>query len=537
MSYSLSRRRFVQRAVAASALAVAPFGQLVAQVKFSSYPFKLGVASGDPATDGFVLWTRIAPEPFEPEQLGRVGFEVEWEVAEDPGFTRIAARGSALAEAHLAHSVHAEVGGLAPGREFFYRFRLGRYESPVGRALTTPAPEDSPASLRYAACSCAHYEQGFFSAYRYMADDRPDLIVELGDYIYEGGYGENRVRLFDKREAVTLADYRRRYAEYKLDPDLQAAHQACPWLLTWDDHEVNNDYAALVGSDEACGGEAAHREFVARRAAAYQAWYEHMPVRVSRLQAEGRIRVYGDLDWGRLARFYVLDTRQYRSPLACARPATFATCDTEAGRRLLFVGAGAGRLIGTTDPACKGELEDPSRSMLGAEQERWLDGALAASRARWNLLALGTPFATIVEGTPEAPLVYSDGWGGYPLAQRRLIDALGRHKVANPVMLTGDLHAFFVNEVRTDRDRPVAAELVTTSIANNNTDKSKVLHLNPQILYHDSTHSGYLRCELTPGRLRADLVAIEDMHDPRTPRRVLASFEVAAGDPRPRKLP
>ncbi len=271
MSRSLSRRRFVQRAVAASALAISPFGRLAAQVRFSSYPFKLGVASGDPTSDGFVLWTRIAPEPFEPEQLGLVGFEVDWEVAEDPAFARMVARGNYLAQAHLAHSVHAEVAGLSPGREYFYRFRLGRYESPVGRALTAPAAADSPAALRYAICSCAHYEQGFFSAYRYMADDRPDLILELGDYIYESGYGERRVRLFDKREAVTLTDFRHRYAQYKLDPDLQAAHEACPWLVTWDDHEVSNDYAALVSSHEACGGPAVRDAFVSQRAAAYQA--------------------------------------------------------------------------------------------------------------------------------------------------------------------------------------------------------------------------------------------------------------------------
>jgi len=536
MPRSLSRRRFVQRALAASALAISPIGRLAAQVRFSSYPFKLGVASGDPTSDGFVLWTRIAPEPFEPEQLGLVGFEVNWEVAEDPAFARMVARGSYLAQAHLAHSVHAEVAGLAPGREYFYRFRLGPYESPVGRALTAPAATDSPSALRYAVCSCAHYEQGFFSAYRYMADDRPDLILELGDYIYESGYGEHRVRLFDKREAVTLTDFRHRYAQYKLDPDLQAAHEACPWLVTWDDHEVSNDYAALVSSHEACGGPAVRDAFVSQRAAAYQAWYENMPVRESRLRAGAGIQLYGDLDWGRLARFYVLDTRQYRSPLACALPATFANCDTQAGRALLRAGAGGGRQIGINDPACKPELEDPSRTMLGAEQERWLDGALSTSRARWNIFGQGTPFAGILEGTPEAPTTYSDGWPGYPAARQRLLDALARHRVANPVILSGDPHAFFVNEVRNARGASVAVEMITSSIANNNKDKSKTLPRNPHIRFHDGTHSGYILCEATPERMRADMVAIEDMHDPRTPRSVLASYEIAAGSSQPRRL-
>jgi alkaline phosphatase D len=537
MSRLLSRRRFIGRATAAAALAASPVGRLAAQVTFGSYPFKLGVSSGDPAPDGFVLWTRLAPEPLEPEQLGVVSFELDWDVAEDAAFSKVVANGRALAVASLAHSVHVEVTGLAPGREYFYRFRLGRYESPVGRALTLPAAGEAASSLRYLLASCAHYEQGFFSSYRYMADDRPDLIVELGDYIYEDGYGERRVRVFDKREAVTLADYRNRYALYQLDPDLQAAHAACPWLVTWDDHEVDNDYAALTSEHEACGGEAVRTAFVRRRAAAYQAWYEHMPVRPSRLRAGGSVQVYGTVDWGNLARFYLLDTRQYRSPPACAREATFARCDTESGRKLLFIGAGGGGLIDIRDPACKRELDDASRTMLGAAQEQWLDGALASSKATWNLLAQGTPFAPIFEGTAEAPLIYSDGWSGYPAAQQRLTDALARHKVANPVVLTGDLHAFFVSEVRTGRDRPVAVELVTSSIANNNTDKTTFMSLNPHIHFHDGTHSGYVRCEATPQRTRADLVAIENMRDPRTPRTVLASYEIASGDPRPRRLP
>jgi alkaline phosphatase D len=532
----VSRRRFVQGVAAASALSVLPAGRLAAQVRFGSDPFQLGVASGDPSPDGFVLWTRLLPEPHEPEQLGAVVFEVDWDVAEDASFTRIVKSGRELAPPHLAHSVHAEVGGLEAGREYFYRFRLGRYESPAGRTLTCPAPGTSPSSLRFVTTSCAQLEQGFFSAYRYMADDRPDLVVELGDYIYEDGYGRRRVRLGHTKEAVTLEDYRRRYAQYKLDPDLQAAHEACPWLVTWDDHEVDNDYAGLTGEHELCGGERVRGTFAARRAAAYQAWYEHMPVRRERLRPEGGVQVYGAVDWGGLARFHVLDTRQYRSVQACARPATPATCDTEAGRKLLFVGAGGGWRVDPNAPGCKAEMDDPSRTVLGAEQEAWLDGSLAASRARWNFLALGTPFAPIYEGSPERLLVFTDGWAGYPAASARLLDSLRRNRPANPVFLTGDVHAFFVSEVRNARAEPVATELVTTSACNNNTDKSGVLHLNPHIRYHDGTHSGYTRCELRDGRLRADLVAIEDMRDPRTPRAVLASFEVRAGDPRARRV-
>jgi alkaline phosphatase D len=481
MPQKLSRRAFVHRSAAAAALAAMPFGRVAAQVRFSSYPFKLGVASGDPSPDGFVLWTRLAPEPLEPGELGRVTFEVDWEVADDPGFGRIAARGRAFAPAHLAHSVHVEVGGLQPGQEYFYRFRLGRYDSPIGRALTAPA---STESLRFAFSSCAHYEHGFFSAYRYMADDRPDLMIALGDYIYEDGYGERRVRLFDTREARTLAEYRNRYAQYRTDPDLQAAHEACPWLLTWDDHEVDNDYAGFTSEHELCGGEAERIAFRKRRAAAYQAWFEHMPVRPSRLRAGGGIRLYDTLDWGKLARFCLLDTRQYRSPQACPREPTPAHCDP----------------------------------------------------ARWNLLAQSVAVAAIREGAPERPLVHSDSWPAYPAARERLLQSLSRHRVSNPVVLTGDVHAFFLSEVRDADQRPVAVELVTSSIATNNKDWTKVLPLNPHIRFHDGTHSGYVRCTLDRDRLQADFVGIDDIRDPRTPRAVLASFEVAAGSGEPRRI-
>ncbi len=533
MQQKLSRRAFVHQSAAVAALAAMPFGRVAAQVRFSSYPFKLGVASGDPAPDGFVIWTRLAPEPLEPGQLGRVTFEVDWEVAEDAGFGRIAAQGRAYAPAHLAHSVHVEVGDLQPGREYFYRFRLGHYESPAGRALTAPAAADS---LRFAFSSCAHYEHGYFSSYRFMADDRPDLMIGLGDYIYEDGYGERRVRLFDTREARTLAEYRNRYAQYRTDPDLQAAHEACPWLLTWDDHEVDNDYAGLTSEHELCGGETERTAFRKRREAAYQAWFEHMPVRPSRLRAGGSVRIYSVLDWGNLARFYLLDTRQYRSPQACAREPTPIRCDTETGRKLLFIGAGGGRLIDPAEPSCKIEVEDRTRTMLGEEQEHWLDAALDGSPARWNLLAQSVAVAPIFEGTRERPLVHSDSWPAYPAARDRLLQSLSRHRVDNPVILTGDVHAFFLNEVRDTREQPVAVELITSSIATNNKDWSKFLPVNPHIRFHDGTHSGYVRCTLNRDRLQADFVGVDDILDPRTARAVLASFEVPAGSSVPGRI-
>jgi len=508
-----------------------PFTDAAAQLRFASPPFQLGVASGDPAADGFVIWTRLAPEPFDTGYLGRTIFEVAWEVAEDAAFARVVQQGTAWARPHLAHSLRAEVAGLEPGREYFYRFRLGRYESPVGRALTCPAADASPEGLRFAFASCAHYEQGFFSAYRAMADDRPDLILHLGDYIYEDAWGDRRVRQFNTLEAVTLEDYRHRYTQYRTDPDLQAAHAACPWLVTWDDHEVDNDYVGLTSEHELCGGQPVRDSFPARRVAAYQAWYEHMPVRPSRLRPEMAVQIYGATDWGRLARFYLLDTRQYRSVQACPAEPTAERCDFANHRKILFGRAGGANFIDPNEPGCRAALADESRTVLGEAQERWLDGALAGSGAAWNLLAQNVMVMTVAEGTAESPRHYSDAWAGYPPARERLFGALARHGTANPVVLTGDIHSFWVNDLANAAGRPVAVELVTSSIATSTYDKSAVLPLNPGVRFHDGLHNGYVRCELTRERLRADVVTIADRADPRSAKGVAASFEIRSGEP------
>ncbi len=464
-------------------------------------------------------------------------FDVAWEVAEDTAFTRIVRQGTALARPHLAHSLRAEITGLEPGREYFYRFRLGRYESETGRALTCPAPDSSPDALRLAFASCAHYEQGYFSAYRRMAEDRPDLVLHLGDYIYEDAWGDRRVRLFDPLEAVTLEDYRRRYTQYRTDPDLQAAHAACPWLVTWDDHEVDNDYVGLTSEHELCGGETVRESFPARRAAAYQAWYEHMPVRPSRLLADMGVRIYGATDWGRLARIYLLDTRQFRSVQVCSEEPTAERCDFANHRKILFGRAGGANFIDPNAPHCKAALADPERTVLGDAQERWLDGALAAPPAAWNLLAQNVMMMTIAEGTPESPRHYSDAWAGYPPARERLFAALAKHGTANPVVLTGDIHSFWVNDLANAAGRAVGVELVASSIATSTYDKAALLPLNPGTKFHDGRHNGYVRCELSRERLRADIVTIEDRADPRSAASVNATFEVRSGDPHARRVP
>ena len=457
-------------------------------------------------------------------------------MAQDAAFARIVQQGTALARPQLAHSLRAEVTGLEPGREYFYRFRLGRYESETGRALTCPASDANPDALRFAVASCAHYEQGFFSAYRGMAADRPDLVLHLGDYIYEDAWGDRRVRLFDPLEAVTLEDYRRRYTQYRTDPDLQAAHAACPWLVTWDDHEVDNDYVGLTSEHELCGGETVRTAFPARRAAAYQAWYEHMPVRPSRLMAEMGVRIYGATDWGRLARIYLLDTRQFRSVQACPAEPTAERCDFANHRKVLFGRAGGANFIDPNEASCKATLADESRTVLGDAQERWLDGALAESAAAWNLLAQNVMMMTVAEGTAESPRHYSDAWAGYPPARERFFNALAKHGTANPVVLTGDIHSFWVNDLANAAGRAVGVELVTSSIATSTYDKTAVLQLNPGAKFHDGVHNGYLRCELRAEALRADIVTIADRADPRSATAIAASFEVRSGDRHVRRL-
>jgi alkaline phosphatase D len=303
---TISRRDFLRCTTALAATAL-PFPRLLAQPRFTANPFALGVASGYPAPDGIVLWTRLITDL-------RAAVEIGWEIAADEGFQKIVQRGTETAEPEWAHSVHAEVSGLAPGRHYFYRFHAGGAASPVGRTRTAPAAGATTERLRFAFGSCQQYEQGYFTAYRHMAAEDLDLMVHLGDYIYESSWGRAPVRKHEAGEPVTLDEYRNRYALYKSDPDLQAAHAAFPWLCTWDDHEVQNDYAndRSVGLDP-------REEFLRRRAAAYQAYYEHLPL-PKRMRPRGPdAQIYTRVDYGGLATFHVVDDRQYRSHQVCAR--------------------------------------------------------------------------------------------------------------------------------------------------------------------------------------------------------------------------
>ena len=304
-------------------------------------PFKLGIASGDPTPTGVVLWTRLAPDPLEGGGMPPVPVDVRWEVAEDDKMTQVVRRGVVRAAPEWAHSVHADVEGLRPDRWYWYRFDVGDSASAIGRTRTLP-PLGAPADrLRFAFVSCQHFETGYFTAYRHLAAEDLDLVFHLGDYIYEnaGDPEAGRIRVHSSDEITTLEDYRNRYAQYRTDPDLQAAHAAFPWWVTWDDHEVDNNYANDISENDD-----PRDAFLLRRAAAYQAYYEHMPLRRAQIPKGPALRLYRDFSYGSLTSFFILDTRQYRTNQPCGDSSVNPPCGGEKDPNATMMGAGAGEV-------------------------------------------------------------------------------------------------------------------------------------------------------------------------------------------------
>ncbi len=524
---ALTRRRFLG-GLAVGTLAASGLASCAATPKLPDLagrdPFTLGVAAGEPGPDGFVLWTRLAPEPLWPDPAAPGGLTagdvvLRYEIAADDGMRTIVQSGDAVAEAAYAHSVHLEVHGLRPGRPYWYRFTGGGAQSRVGRAWTAPAAGQPLGQLRFGFVSCANYEHGYFAAYRHLADEAPDLVLFLGDYIYE--YVERSRptvrRHSDDVEATTLPTYRNRYAQYRLDPDLQRLHAQSPALITWDDHEVQDDYADRWSKtfDDP-------EDFLRRRAAAYQAFYEHMPLRPGRSRPRGpALRLYDRFAYGDLVEFSMLDERQYRSREACARPPN----------------AGGGHV--EFDAMCA-ERRDPSRSILGAPQEAWLFDGLARSEARWNILAQGVLMAQLRQRVPLIGIVghWTDAWDGYPASRDRLLAHLEASRVSNPVVLSGDLHSFWVNDLKKDFDDPgsptVATEFVGTSISSIGPSYAEFMAWmpdNPHVHFFDSRPRGYVFVELTPGRMTTHLRVLSDVRDPRATLSTLRSYVVESGRP------
>ena len=507
----LSRRTFLITASGLVAVGAIPFGRVLGRPRFATDPFALGVASGCPRPDGIVLWTRLAPEPVAGGGMPPQPVPVTWELAADEAFRTIVRHGTAMATPRFAHSVHVDASGLEAGRWYWYRFHAGKAVSPIGRTRTAPAAGAPVERMRFAFACCQHYEQGYFSAYRHMAAEDLDLVAHLGDYIYESSWGRKHVRHHEAAAPITLAEYRNRHALYKTDRDLQAAHAAFPWIATWDDHEVQNDYAGDYSQERV-----PPELFRKRRMAAYQAYYEHMPLPAAARPNGTEMRIYGRTSFGALAQFHVLDDRQYRSPQACPPP-----------------GRGGGNVVEN----CPERL-DPRRTLLGGAQEKWLFDGLSASRAHWNLIAQQTLMAQRDRMPGEGQAFWTDGWDGYPSARTRLLAHIAGHRIANPVVIGGDVHMSIVADVKTNFDDPrapvVATEFVSTSITSDGPSRARVEAWapdNPHIKHADPTRRGYTVMELSARRCVVHLRTLDDVRNPETRIRTLVSF--AAEDGRP----
>ena len=522
----LSRRSFLATGLATAAVTTLPGGVAAAAPKGGSNgsprsgrlgePFTLGLASGDPSPDGMVLWTRLAPVPLAEDGLGGVPqrvIPVQWELAQDEGFRRVVRRGTEQTRPESAHSLHVELQGLEPGREYFYRFRAQGHLSEVGRTRTAPALDSRPDSLRMAFASCSQYEHGFFTAYRRLAEEEPELVLFLGDYIYEYTKQTYKISTGNVRdhagpETETLANYRQRYAQYKSDVDLQAAHAVAPWVVVFDDHEVDNNWADEVPEKP----EIPQPNFLQRRAVAFRAYYENMPLRRTSLPQGIDLQLYRRIQWGQLANFHMMDTRQYRSDQACGD------------------GAKSG---------CAERL-DPARTITGTEQERWLLDGLGASTSTWDVLGQQVFFAQRDFALGPEQRVSMDGWDGYKASRDRILTGIAARNVTNPVVLTGDVHRHYANDLKADFDDPssatVGVELVTSSITSTGDGSDQTpatdvqLAENPHIKFAN-TQRGYVSTLFSADQMRADFKVLPFVTRPDAPVSTRASFVVEDGRP------
>ncbi|MBS0982980.1 alkaline phosphatase [Gluconobacter cerinus] len=489
--------------------------------EFDASPFQLGVASGDPAPDGFVIWTRLAPHPLE-EAGGMKRLKpvlVDWEISEDERFSTRLRSGQTIAHPELAHSVHVEVDGLQPDRPYWYRFHIAGHESPIGRARTLPLPGASVQRVRFAAAGCQHYEFGYYSAWRAIANENVDFVFHYGDYIYEGPdigagvhtvYGKpfTAVRRHIGPEIYSLDEYRRRYAQYKIDPDLQAAHAAAPWLVSFDDHEVDNNWAGDTDQD----GTPADI-FRLRRASAMQAYYEHMPLRISSLPDGSHMQMYRSFRFGDLMNTFVLDTRQYRSDQA----------------------------YGDKDVPQGPDVWSPERTMMGQQQEAWLFNGLGQSDTRWNLLAHQVMVMDLAHRkSAHSELLYSmDQWSGYMHSRNRLLQFIGEHCPGNVVNVTGDAHRHYAGNLVIDpaKQKPVSVEFLATSISSggdgvgdNDAHSQSVRRENPH-LKATTDKRGYVLCDVGRDVWRADLKTLDQVSNHEGRLSTYASFAVERGNP------
>ncbi|MET7688271.1 alkaline phosphatase D family protein [Streptomyces sp. NPDC005483] len=519
------RRRFLTVTAAATALAFstqmpargAAGSRELNAARIASDPFTLGVASGDPLPDSVLLWTRLAPAPFEPDGgLPQQYVVVQWEVALDETFGAPVRSGTAVAYPEYHHTLHVDVDGLEPDRVYHYRFRTGTWISETGRTRTAPLTTAAAASLTYAAVSCQAYFDGYYTAHRHLSQDDVDVVLHLGDYLYEyavnsvGGhraYTDRKLPALFNREAVTLEDYRLRYALYKSDPDLRAVHAAHPFVVTWDDHETENNYAGAISENDD-----PPEEFLLRRAAAYRAYWENQPLRAAQLPNGPDAQLYRRLQWGTLAQVDVLDTRQYRSDQVYADTKHFG-----------------GPLQG-----------DPARTMTGAAQESWLIDGWRDARALWNVMAQQVCFSQRKLDLTAEPQMSMDAWDGYRASRRRILDGAKSAGAENLVVMTGDLHAAYAFDIKDDFDDPASptlgTELTATSVASGRDGAERpstwdTYHkANPHLKFYDGRR-GYVRVTLDRQKARADFRTVSAVTTPGAPISTAASFVTEAGQP------
>jgi alkaline phosphatase D len=535
-SLVLPRRRLLRSAgIIAAAVAVPAVLAVPPSAHAATGPFRHGVASGDPYPDSVLLWTRVTPEEAAAPGSG-IGapVRVRWEVAADAAFARVVARGMVDTGTWRDHTVKVVAGGLQPASTYWYRFRLGQEYSAVGRTRTAPAAGAAVERLRMGVVSCANYQAGYFAAYRHLADRGDlDLILHLGDYLYEYAPGEYQARDVVVRphdpavEMTRLEHYRRRHAQYKQDPDLQALHAAAPFVVTWDDHESANDAWSGGAENHTEGIEGAWAD---RSGFARQAYAEWMPVRY-----EPGGKLYRRLEFGSLASLSMLDLRSYRSQQAASQVAA--------------------------------DIDDPARTITGAGQMDWLLGGLGNNGPQWKLVGnpvMITPVrfpSTLntqelhalsellgdrnIDGVPYNV----DQWDGYTADRNQVMRHLRDNAVTDTVFLTGDIHSGWACDLPADpltyplNGRSVAAELVCTSVTSDNLDdilrapertaslpvESAIKLLNPHIKYLDFDSHGFSVLDVTPAEVRMDWYKLADRTDAASPSGRTSSWSVQAG--------
>jgi len=510
---AFNRRTFLRQGMhvttllAASTLSASALGA-TRLARVTANPFYLGVASGDPRPDSVVIWTRLARETLGNALSRNEPVAVDYEIAETANFSTIYRKGSAAALPELGYSVHLDLQGLNPGKEYYYRWMLGGEVSNVGRTKTAPALDATTESFRFGFASCQQYEHGYFTALDHMAKERFDLIVHLGDYIYEETWGANNVRHHNAPEIYTLDDYRARYELYKQDLDLQAAHASAPWAVTWDDHEVDDNYANAIAVDEQTP-----KQLLIRRAAAYQAFYEFMPIRLPSGRQGASMQIYRPLQFGTLMDMIILDTRQYRNDQAC----------------------GDGM-----KPSCD-QHREPNRTLLGEAQKDWLFKRLRNSGSTWNVMAQQVMMGRLLRrNEQEEEMFLMDIWDGYPDERDELLARLKSAQTPNPIVLTGDIHSNWVNNILSDfsneSSEVIATEFVGTSITSGG-DGSDASNTAAQTL-SDNSHvkfynrqRGYVSCYLSKDLWQSDYKILDKVSEPGHPIRTRASFVVEAGNP------